>query len=96
MHVPRHHKFRPTLGQGSEIRVDVYVRKRHVSRIRGVGGSRVDVFVVPARCDVRFPLSISECVSEFDMCRCCRCRCDHFAGDYDGGECGTWSKIRTS
>ena len=53
-HMPRHHKSRPRLGQGSEVRVDAHVRKRHVSTIRDVGGSRIDdVYVVPGRCDVR-------------------------------------------
>ena len=30
-----------------------HVQKRHVTTKRGVGGSRVDVLVVPGRCDVR-------------------------------------------
>ena len=30
-----------------------YAQKRHVSTIRDVGGSRVDVYVVSGRCDVR-------------------------------------------
>ena len=39
--------------QDSEIRVGAHARKRHVSTIRDVGGSRVSVYVVPGRCDVR-------------------------------------------
>ena len=52
MHVPRHHKSGPRLGQGSEVRVGAHARKRHVSTMKDVGGSRVDVYVVPGRCDV--------------------------------------------
>ena len=48
-----HHKSRPILGQGLEVRVGAHARKRHVSTIRDVGRSRVDVYVVPGRCDVR-------------------------------------------
>ena len=53
MHVPRHHKSRPRLGQGSEVRVGAHARKQQVSTIRGVGGSRFDVYVVSGRCGVR-------------------------------------------
>ena len=40
-YAPRHHKSRPRLGHGSEVRVDTLFRKRHVSTVRSVGGSRV-------------------------------------------------------
>ena len=53
MHMPRHHKSRPRLGQGPEERMGAHARKRHVSTIRDVGESRVDVYVVPGRYDVR-------------------------------------------
>ena len=33
--------------------MDAHVRKRHVLIIRGVGGSRIDVLVMPGRCDAR-------------------------------------------
>ena len=48
-HAPRHHKSRPSLGQGSEVRLDARVRKRRVSTIKSVDGSRGDVFVAPGR-----------------------------------------------
>ena len=48
-----------------------HARKRQVSTIRGVGGSRVDVYVMSGRCSVRS--SDRECVSELDMYPCCRC-----------------------
>ena len=53
MYVPRHHKSSPRFGQGSKVRVGAHARKRHVSTIKDVGGSRVDVYVVSGRCDVR-------------------------------------------
>ena len=52
-HVPRHYKSRPRLGQGSEVRVGAHARKQHMSKIRDMGESRVDVSVVPDQCDVR-------------------------------------------
>ena len=42
-----------------------HARKRHVSTVRDVGGSRVDVPAVPSRCVC--DLSIRECVSELDV-----------------------------
>ena len=48
-----YHTSRPRLGQGSEVRVGAHARKRQVSTIRGVGGSRVDVYVMPGRFGVR-------------------------------------------
>ena len=53
MHVPRHHKSRPRLGQGSEVRVGAHARKRHVSTMRA------NVYVVPDWCGVR---SFDPCV----------------------------------
>ena len=91
--MPRHHKSRLRLGQGSEVREDAFVRKRHVSTIRGVGGSRVDVFAVPGRCDVRFRC---RSVSVFQTWTCVDAvvgDVDHFARNYDGGGCGTWSGV---
>ena len=91
--MPRHHKSRPRLGQGSEVREDANVRKRHVSTIQGVGGSRVDVFAVPGRCDIR---SRCRSVSVFQTWTCVDVvvgDVDHFARNYDGGGCSTWSGI---
>ena len=48
-HVPRHHKSRPRLGQGSKV---LWMRI-FGSGTRDVGGSRVDMYVVLGRCDVR-------------------------------------------
>ena len=47
--------------------MEAHVRKRHVSAIRDVGGSRVDVYVVPNRCDVR---SLCRSVSVFQSWTC--------------------------
>ena len=41
------------LNARSDVRVSAHARKRQVSTIRGVGGSRVDVYVVFGRCGVR-------------------------------------------
>ena len=58
--MPRHHKSRPRLGQGSEVRVGAHAWKRQVSTIRGVGGSRVDVYVVarPVSCAIFWSVSV--------------------------------------
>ena len=48
----------------------VHARKRQVSTIRGVGWSRVDVYVCPA--GVVYDLPIHECISELAMYPCCR------------------------
>ena len=55
----RHHKSRPRLGQRSEVRVGAHARKRQVSTMRVVGGSRANVYVVPYWCGVR---SFDSCV----------------------------------
>ena len=52
-HVPRHHKSRPRLGQGSEVHVGVHARKRHVSTMRA------NVYVVSDWCGAR---SFDPCV----------------------------------
>ena len=59
MHVSRHHKSRPRLGQGSEVRVGAHAWKRQVSTMRVVGGSRANVYAVPDWCGVR---SFDPCV----------------------------------
>ena len=59
-HAPRHHKSRPRLGQGSEVRVSARVRKRHVSTVRSVGGYRVMCLWRPA--DVMPGLAVDQCV----------------------------------
>ena len=74
--------------------MDAHVRKRPVSTIRDVGGSRVDVLVVPGRYDVR---SCCRPVSVFQSWTCVDVVVIvlyHFARNYDGGECDTWSGAR--
>ena len=92
-HVPRHNRSSPRLGQGSEVRVGARVRKRYVSTIKGVGGSRVDVFVVPGRCDVRSRCrSVSVSLSRTSL-NVVVVVVDHFVRDFDGEKCGTWSGV---
>ena len=69
-HVPRHHKSRPRLEQGLEVRVGTHARKRHVS----TEGAWADLGLMCTWCpvDVMCDLSIHECRSELDMCPCCR------------------------
>ena len=74
--------------------MDAHIWKQLVSTVRGVGGSRVDVFVVPGRCDVR---SCCRSVSVFQIWTCVDVvvgLVDHFARDYDGVGCDTWSGVR--
>ena len=75
--------------------MDAHVRKWHTSTI-GVGGSKVHVFVLPGRCDVR---SRCRSVSVFQSWACFDVVVvvvGHFARDYDGGGCFRWSVVRAS
>ena len=70
-----------------------HVRKRHMSTIGCVVGSRVDMFVVPGQCNLQ---SRCRLVSLFQSWTCVDVVVvvDPLVQDYDGGKCGTWSGVR--
>ena len=69
--------------------MDAHDRERHVSIIRGVGGFRVDVFVIPGRCDVRPRCRQGSVFHSWTCVNVVVVVLDYFTRDCDDGECST-------
>ena len=65
-----------------------HVRKRHVSTISGVGGSKADVLVIPGRCDVRSHCSSVSMSPSWTYVNVVVVVVDHFTRNYGSAEYG--------